>query len=68
MAQTPRWWAMAQLIPMQVAIRLRCGGQLREQRQRLLQPTAALQQLLERRRPAGQPGGQGTVNFKLDSN
>jgi hypothetical protein len=68
MAQTLGWWAMAQLIPMQVAIRLPRGGYQREQRQRLLQPAAALQQLLESRRPAGQPAGQGSVNFKLDSN
>ena len=42
MAQTLGWWAMAQLIPMQVAIRLRRGGHQREQRQRLLQSAAAL--------------------------
>ena len=68
MAQTLGRWAMAQLIPMQVAIRLLSGGQEGEQRQRLLQPAATLQQLLQRRGLAGQPGGQWSVNFKLASN
>ena len=68
MAQTLGWWAMAQLIPMQIAIRLRRGGHHREQRQGLMQSAAALQQLLKRGRPAGQPGGQCYANFKLDSN
>lgn len=60
--------AVAQLIPVQIAIRLSGIGQEREQRNRFLQPAAALQQLLDRRGPAGQPAGQGSVNFKLVSN
>jgi hypothetical protein len=60
--------AMAQLIPVQVMISFHPGGQAGEQRQRLLQPAAALQQLLKRGWLAGQPGGQEPMNFKLESN
>ena len=68
MAQTLGRCAVAQLIPMQVAISSCLTGQQGEQRLRLLQPAAALQQLLDGRGSAGQPGGQALTSFILASN
>ena len=62
MAQALRGRAMAQLIPVEVAIPLVARRELREHGHGLMQPADLGEQCLQRWRSAGQTGGQLPMN------